>query len=47
MIVELYAATTKEFNAPLKAEIRAALIPIVSINCDLWQSKVSGDKFYR
>ena len=45
MIVELYAATAKKFNATLQAEIRAALIPIVFINCDLWQNKVSGEKF--
>lgn len=45
MIVELYAATTKKFNAALQREVRKALIPIVFINCDLWQSKVSGEKF--
>ena len=45
MIVELYPATTKNFNATLKAEIRDALIPSVFINRDLWQSRVSGEKY--
>ena len=45
MIVELYPATTKKFNATLKAEIRDALIPSVFINRDLWQSRVSGETY--
>lgn len=45
MMVELNAAATKKFNAALQTSARNALIPSVFINCDLWQSKVSGEKF--
>lgn len=45
MMVELYAATTKRFNTALQTAVRNALIAILFMNCDLWQSKVSGEKF--
>ena len=37
--------TSRRYNAELTAAIRKAPIPIVFINCDIWQSKVSGEKF--
>ncbi|CAM9992252.1 unnamed protein product, partial [Ascophyllum nodosum] len=45
MVVELYDDTSRRYNAELTAAIRKAPIPIVFINCDIWQSKVSGEKF--
>lgn len=45
IVVELYDDTTKRYNAQLAAAVRRAPIPIVYLNCDIWQSKVSQDKF--
>lgn len=45
MIVELYAATTQTFNETLIKDVRRALSKILFLNCDLWTSKVSGEKF--
>ncbi|CAN0144047.1 unnamed protein product, partial [Scytosiphon promiscuus] len=44
-VVELYHATIGAVTADLQKEIRAALLPIVYINTDLWTSKVSGDRY--
>lgn len=45
MIVEMYAATTRAFNSELVKDVRRALIPILYLNCDLWTSRVSGEKY--
>ncbi|CAM9198236.1 unnamed protein product [Hapterophycus canaliculatus] len=45
MAVELYAATTQKFNTTLLKDVRRALNKILFLNCDLWTSKVSGEKF--
>lgn len=44
-VVELYHATIRAVTTELLKEIRAALLPIVYTNTDLWTSKVSGDKY--
>ena len=45
MIVELYAATIGKFNTALAKDVRKAVAKILFLNCDLWTSKVSGDKY--
>jgi len=45
IIVELYDDTSKKHNAKIVAAIRKAVIKIVYVNVDIWQSKVSGEKF--
>ena len=45
LLVEIYAATTRSFAASMLKAVRAARIPIVHINVDLWASKSSGEKY--
>ncbi|CAN0044929.1 unnamed protein product, partial [Ectocarpus sp. 12 AP-2014] len=44
-IVEMYAATTEKFNRQILKDVRRALVPILYMNCDLWTSKGSQDKY--
>ena len=45
VIIELYDHTSKKHNANVVASIRKAPVKIIHINVDIWQSKVSGEKF--
>eukprot|EP00904_Undaria_pinnatifida_P006868 jgi/Undpi1/3310/HiC_scaffold_15.g06684.m1 len=45
LLVEIYAATTRPFAAAMLKAVRAARIPIVHVNVDIWASKSSGEKY--
>ena len=45
MMVEMYDATTKNFNTAMQKVIRNSVIPMVNVSVDIWRSRVSGLKF--
>ena len=44
IVIELYDDTSKKHSAAVVAAIRKA-VKILYVNVDIWQSKVSGEKF--
>ena len=44
IVIELYDDTSKKHSAAVVAAIRKA-VKILYVNVDIWQSKMSGEKF--
>ena len=45
IVIELYDDTSKKHSAAVVAAIRKAVVKILYVNVDIWQSKMSGEKF--